>query len=104
MKPCNNPKCCSSSGICGSTTHGWGILSHNGYWQYPCFTCARYYDDVFGEIQYPFPDTPNEPLESVKVKCKCGVEVEYLKEDGPPLGSLLCDECWEEHVGLSTVD
>jgi hypothetical protein len=26
-----------STGICGSTTYGYGELDNNGYWQYPLY-------------------------------------------------------------------
>lgn len=40
-KECGNPKCSISTGICESLTFGSGKLSHCGYWQKPCHTCAR---------------------------------------------------------------
>ncbi len=36
MTHCKNPQCCASTGIDGSTTHGWGVLDVNGYWEHPC--------------------------------------------------------------------
>ena len=33
--------CSASTGICGSPTYGWGVLSPNGYWEYPCDLCAN---------------------------------------------------------------
>ena len=27
----------TSTGICGNTTHGYGKLDYNGYWQYPLY-------------------------------------------------------------------
>ena len=43
----NTPKeldhgaCGTSTGIDGSITHGQGILDENGYWEFPCYQCAR---------------------------------------------------------------
>lgn len=33
--------CSFSTGICGSLTAGSGELDYNGYWEHPCFECAR---------------------------------------------------------------
>ena len=33
---CGNDKCCSSTGIHGGLTHGWGYLDFNGFWQFEC--------------------------------------------------------------------
>lgn len=41
---CKNLKCGVSTGICGSTTCGSGKLDPNGYWEYPCTACERYYN------------------------------------------------------------
>lgn len=63
LKPCGNPDCSTSTGICGSTTFGWGKLDDYGYWEIPCSTCARHYEnllikgqesaDVFTSWPYP---------------------------------------------------
>ena len=42
-KPCGNPECSTSTGICGTLTHGWGELSDMGYWEFPCEVCERHY-------------------------------------------------------------
>jgi hypothetical protein len=39
--PCDNPKCGTSTGICGSLTCGSGKLDDFGYWEFPCYPCAR---------------------------------------------------------------
>jgi hypothetical protein len=36
IKKCDNPDCETSTGICGSFTHGTGKLDPNGYWEFPC--------------------------------------------------------------------
>ncbi len=41
IKPCKNPECCTSTGICGSLTHGWGELDGNGYWEQQCPICTE---------------------------------------------------------------
>lgn len=38
---CGNPECSTSTGICGSITHGHGELDDYGYWEFPCFVCAN---------------------------------------------------------------
>ena len=37
----DHTKCGVSTGICGSLTYGQGKLSENGYWEKPCWLCAR---------------------------------------------------------------
>ena len=55
MKPCGNPDCCSSTGICDSVTHGSGELDDFGYWEFPCYTCARHYESIIPEYtHWPF--------------------------------------------------
>jgi hypothetical protein len=34
-------KPCHSTGICGAMTCGYGVLSSNGYWQYPVIKQER---------------------------------------------------------------
>ena len=36
--------CLCSSGLNGELTFGKGNLSQNGYWQYPCYACARWHE------------------------------------------------------------
>ncbi len=41
-RPCGNEHCsCTYSAITGHTTFGSGVLSTNGYWQFPCRICAK---------------------------------------------------------------
>lgn len=95
-KPCNNHKCCTSTGICESTTHGSGILDEHGYWQFPCFICAREYEKQGTERHWPFPGQIIPPMEVVKTKCvDCGKEFEQLKGTN----FVTCHEChydWSE--------
>src|SRR3954469_23857454 len=37
----DHKKCAISTGICGSITAGQGRLDENGYFEYPCFECAK---------------------------------------------------------------
>jgi len=41
LPPCGNHECAVSTGICESLTYGSGELDPNGYWEFPCNTCAR---------------------------------------------------------------
>ena len=41
MAYCGKEDCCTSTGICGSTTHGKGELSDCGYWEFPCEVCDK---------------------------------------------------------------
>ena len=43
---CKNKDCSSSTGICGSITFGYGDLDDNGYWEFPCETCAKAFDEA----------------------------------------------------------
>lgn len=43
-KPCGNPACSTSTGICGNITFGSGELDDYGYWEIPCETCSEHYD------------------------------------------------------------
>jgi len=54
QRPCGNPKCSASTGICESTTFGSGELDQYGYWEFPCSICAREYERKYGEICWPF--------------------------------------------------
>jgi predicted kinase len=38
-RPCGDPRCSTSTGICGSLTFGHGNLDNNGYWEHPCVVC-----------------------------------------------------------------
>lgn len=73
-KYCGNRNCGTSTGICGSTTHGYGELDQNGYWYHPCFVCARHYERETGEPQWPFAP----PVKSIEDKI-----LEWLEDFGP---------------------
>lgn len=52
---CSDPKCSASTGICDSMTFGKGRLCNYGYWEFPCFACARAWEaDHPGDICWPF--------------------------------------------------
>jgi hypothetical protein len=40
-RKCGNPLCSVSTGISGHLTFGSGELDEHGYWEKPCWTCAR---------------------------------------------------------------
>jgi hypothetical protein len=51
---CTDPKCCSSSGICGAVTFGSGTLDEFGYWEVPCDQCARAWEKAHpGSFAWP---------------------------------------------------
>ncbi len=54
VRPCGNPECACSTGICETTTYGSGELDNNGYWEHPCGVCARHFEDRFGD-NWPSP-------------------------------------------------
>lgn len=41
MSKCNNPECACSTGIHEGLTYGSGELDDYGYWEFPCWECAR---------------------------------------------------------------
>jgi hypothetical protein len=52
---CGNPECGVSTGVVSGLTFGSGELNDNGYWEHPCFECARAYEaDNPGEVVWPF--------------------------------------------------
>jgi len=54
----DHSKCCASTGICEATTFGRGECDHHGYWQFPCYYCARKFEidhPEFGEC-WPYSD------------------------------------------------
>ena len=44
LPACGDPNCSVSSGICSRLTFGSGELSSYGYWENPCYVCARDYE------------------------------------------------------------
>lgn len=67
MKYCGNSRCSTSTGIDGSTTHGWGEPDPNGYFDFPCFICARHYEKSDeGKTHWPFPLKKEPPAPKPK--------------------------------------
>ena len=46
---CGDPKCSTSTGICEHLTFGKGDLNPSGYWEEPCWDCARAHQEIFPE-------------------------------------------------------
>ena len=62
-KLCGNPKCGASTGIHDGVTFGSGKLDDFGYWEKPCYICARKWEELYpNEIAWPFSNasTKNE--------------------------------------------
>lgn len=58
MPFCDNPECGASLGIHEGPTFGSGQLDDNGYWEIPCYTCAREWDSANPNAEcpaWPFP-------------------------------------------------
>ena len=52
---CERPDCRASTGICEHTTFGTGELSDWGYFEHPCFICARAWEKLHPEqVAWPF--------------------------------------------------
>lgn len=48
MKACANYlKCNVSTGIHEGLTFGSGRLTFNGYWEFPCYACARTHERLY---------------------------------------------------------
>ena len=50
----NHPNCNISTGIHDGPTIGYGELDSNGYWEFPCYECARIYESHTKEECWPF--------------------------------------------------
>jgi hypothetical protein len=44
-RACGHADCGTSSGICEELTFGYGELDFNGYWEFPCRTCATSFEE-----------------------------------------------------------
>ena len=44
IRPCGNPNCCTSTAISEHLTFGSGELDEYGFWEKPCWVCARAYE------------------------------------------------------------
>jgi hypothetical protein len=60
LPPCGNPECGVSTGIHDGLTFGCGDLDMNGFWQIPCQTCARAWEQAHPEDGkcWPFENRP----------------------------------------------
>ena len=65
----NHSKCAASTGIHDGLTFGQGELDKNGFWEFPCESCARfheYFDDEPFNTYWPFTKAkPADPPEVV---------------------------------------
>ena len=88
-KPKGHEECSASTGICESPTFGRGYLDDYGYWEVPCYECARAFEEKAPDMG---PCWPFEPVELTSCT-KCGrVPGEHVKGcmDGKLCG---CEEC-----------
>ena len=49
----SHENCQVSTGIHGVTTVGQGSLDFYGFWEYPCYQCARYLEGMLQEPVWP---------------------------------------------------
>lgn len=58
LRACGNRNCCASSGIHEGPTFGSGELDDYGYWEFPCYPCARAWEILYPEDApaWPFPE------------------------------------------------
>ncbi|HUI92398.1 MAG TPA: hypothetical protein VLX68_09155 [Chitinivibrionales bacterium] len=47
VRPEGHEKCCTSHGSHGNVAHGSGKLDDHGYWEFPCYECAREWERQF---------------------------------------------------------
>lgn len=55
LPPCGNHQCGASSGIHDGLTFGSGELDDYGYWEFPCYTCARSFEKAHPEYPQCWP-------------------------------------------------
>lgn len=96
LKFCGNPKCKTSTGINDVTTHGWGYLTDNGFWEYPCFDCARYYESITNEKHWPFVDSIIPQINKEARACVVCSEEYFIYEAEEYFDGGLCDSCLVE--------
>ena len=60
----DHSKCCCSSGIHDGLTVGQGELDEHGYWERPCYICARKIGKDHPE-EYPVWPFPKEYLDKI---------------------------------------
>ena len=54
-KACGKLECSVSTGIHEGPTFGSGKLDEHGFWEHPCDTCAREWEEIYPEDQaWPF--------------------------------------------------
>jgi len=53
-------RCSISTGIHDYLTFGTGHLDANGFWQHPCFECARAHEEQFPECGPCWPHTAEQ--------------------------------------------
>jgi len=56
----DHSKCIASTGIHGLTTFGQGELDPNGFWEFPCYECARRYEAKYPDSGPCWPHTKEQ--------------------------------------------
>lgn len=67
VRPVGHEHCKVSSGIHDCLTFGSGDLSDCGFWEHPCWECAREHERQFPECGHCWPHTP-EQLEAMGLR------------------------------------
>lgn len=109
VKFCGIRRCSTSTGICGSTTHGYGEFDPLGYNSHPCFICARHYeekseDGTVKNPQWPFrlpPEklTPTSPSDVMRIQLRQDTHktiLRVLEEEGSFLVGDLHSRCLDK--------
>ena len=66
-KDADHSKCSASTGIHDATTFGRGELDKHGFWEYPCYHCARAFEKKAPEYGDCWPHT-QEQLKGLNIK------------------------------------
>lgn len=88
QKPCGHPDCSVSTGIDGSLAFGRGELDSNGYFEHPCYPCARAYEKSNPKAGKCWPFSLPRPWLKRDFEDKTVYEmgvayvIEHLNEDG----------------------
>jgi hypothetical protein len=90
-RPCGNDSCCSSTNIADESSYGSGYLDNYGFWEHPCFVCARHYEQYPNEA-WPHIGQVIPPMKRVPCpECKKSVVEDSL------FGGV-CEDCYDDVI------
>ncbi len=81
MRSCESEGCSVSTGIHEGLTFGQGRLTCNGFWEFPCFTCARDHEVFHPEDGECWPFVGQNFTELYQVNKEiCDEEAKFFRE------------------------